>query len=117
MKSILVFCLVVSLVVVVKSEGAGNGNVGGGGSCYLSCILNDCQKGVFQCAVCIGKCAINLESYSMKDRQMDNRDFCKIGCSTSVCSKFAISDNQYSDEREVKACLNSCNQRCTDNMY
>ncbi|KAL0562060.1 hypothetical protein IC582_002510 [Cucumis melo] len=128
MKSIFVLCLILSLLVVGKSEpendvgsgsGSGNGNDNGSSGCYISCLLNDCRKGVFQCAVCLGKCAVvgAESSYSSRSNRMDNHDFCKIGCTTSLCTKFALPNNQHSDEKEVKGCVSSCSQRCTDSMY
>lgn len=85
----ILLCFILSLPVVGKLELE---NDVGSGSCYISCTINDCRNGFLPCALCLGKCVIvgAESSYSLSGNRMDNRDFCKIGCTISLCTKFSI---------------------------
>ncbi|KAG6575558.1 hypothetical protein SDJN03_26197, partial [Cucurbita argyrosperma subsp. sororia] len=84
----------------------------GGPNCYFGCI-NSCFESAFQCAICIGKCMISVESTPMQANHMDNRYFCKLGCSTSRCAKLLLN---HPNEKQMKGCVNSCSHTCTNIM-
>lgn len=92
MKSFLVLCLILSLIVGTgRAEDSGFSGVGKGGDstvsggidCLVMCGLI-CLTGPVKCALCIGKCLI----FPVGSNQGDNLSFCKLGCATSRCTKF-----------------------------
>ncbi|KAG6575557.1 Thionin-like protein 2, partial [Cucurbita argyrosperma subsp. sororia] len=83
--------------------------------CKLGCATSRCTRLLSNArtgitlgtcgATCLAKCLF-IASAPMDFNHMDTHYFCKLGCATSMCTKFSTKNDP--SEKKVERCVDSC---------
>ncbi|KAJ4718173.1 thionin-like protein 2 [Melia azedarach] len=78
-------------------------------SCFILCVITP-GKNLVSCAgKCLKDCIIPFSLENLND----TRDFCKLGCASSLCTNLSTRDNPA--EEKVESCVDSCSATCLKN--
>ncbi|KAI8544407.1 hypothetical protein RHMOL_Rhmol08G0294100 [Rhododendron molle] len=81
--------------------------------CFVLCIIVP-PHSLFDCSFqCLKDCLIpKIPQSTATGTHVDNNfNFCKLGCSASLCSNISTEQNPGGDK--VESCVGSCSGRCT----
>ncbi|XP_031376357.1 thionin-like protein 2 [Punica granatum] len=82
-------------------------------SCFVLCVIKPGET-AFKCAFqCLKDCLVHSASPSPASAlSVDTDYFCKLGCSTSLCTNLSTKTNP--GEKEVGGCVESCSGMCSN---
>ncbi|KAG6575552.1 Thionin-like protein 2, partial [Cucurbita argyrosperma subsp. sororia] len=77
--------------------------------CFIACAITPGITLGTCGATCLAKCLF-IASAPMDFNHMDTHYFCKLGCATSMCTKFSTKNDP--SEKKVERCVDSCAGTC-----
>ncbi|KAH7547317.1 thionin-like protein 2 [Ziziphus jujuba] len=107
MKRMMIVFLVMGLLVMAPTTNADFLSCFGG--CFAVCVITPGKEAASCAFKCLKDCI--LPSSSLQLSKSNSKHFCKLGCASTLCTKYSTKRNPNS--KKVEGCVNSCSAICT----
>ncbi|XP_022724807.1 thionin-like protein 2 [Durio zibethinus] len=75
--------------------------------CFVLCVATPGNSPLICALKCVKNCILHTSPFG---NLQDTQYFCKLGCSTTMCT--SLSSKQDPGEGKVESCVDSCSETC-----